>query len=222
MRKLVCVTALLLATSLSFAEGTRTWFQSRYDEFEKGTAKGVAIRSDGVLELSPALKQLAATPSTYVWAVVSDRDGNAYVAAGSPARVYKVTPQGQTSIIFEPQELQVQALLMSKDGTLYAATSPDGKVYKVTHGTAAAPAKAAASKPEKNPPQDKTSAADQQSDKSQTVPTDASYTSSVFFDPKTKYIWNLAEDNEGRLYVATGDHGEIFRVEKSGTGCSLF
>jgi sugar lactone lactonase YvrE len=211
MRKLFFV-LFLLSSSLSFAEGTRTWFQSRYDEFEKGTAKGVAIRSDGVLELSPALRQLATTPSTYVWAVVSDREGNAYVAAGSPARVYKVTPQGQMSIIFEPQELQVQALLMSKEGTLYAATSPDGKVYKITHG-AATPAKSAeAKKP----------APAEQSDRSETVPTDSSYTSSVFFDPKTKYIWNLAEDNEGRLYVATGDHGEIFRVEKSGTGSLFF
>jgi sugar lactone lactonase YvrE len=216
MRKLVCLIALLLASSLCFAEGTRTWFQSRYDEFEKGTAKGVAIRSDGVLELSPALKQLATTPSTYVWAVVSDAEGNAYVAAGSPARVYKVTPQGQASIIFEPQELQVQSLLMSKDGTLYAATSPDGKVYKVVHLAASTPAKA---KDEKKPV---TPATDQQPDKSQTIPADASYTSSVFFDPKTKYIWNLAEDNEGRLYVATGDHGEIFRVEKSGTGAVFF
>src|SRR4051794_18720497 len=143
MRTFVFLLVLLLASSPSFAEGTRTWFQSRFDDFEKGTAKGVAIRSDGLLKLSPVLKQLATTPSTYVWAVVSDRDGNAYVAAGSPARVYKVTPKGQASVIFEPQELQVQSLLMSRDGTLYAATSPDGKVYKVTRGTAAGtPAKA--------------------------------------------------------------------------------
>src|SRR3954452_3180663 len=117
MRKIALVVCLL-SSSLLFAEGTRTWFQSRFDEFEKGTAKGVAIRSDGVLELSPALKQVATTPSTYVWTVVSDREGNAYVAAGAPARVYKITPQGQVSVIFEPQELQVQALLIARDGTL--------------------------------------------------------------------------------------------------------
>lgn len=207
MRKINHVFILLLLSSMGFAEGTRTWFQSRYDEFEKGTAKGVAIRSDGVLELSPALKQLTTTPSTFVWALASDREGNAYVATGSPARVYKVTPQGKTSIIFEPQELQVQALLMSKDGTLYAATSPDGKVYKIVRhpGTSAAGALE-----EKKTPD------------AQSVPVDTSYASSVFFDPKTKYIWNLAEDNDGRLYVATGDHGEIFRVEKSGAGSLFF
>ncbi len=36
--------------------------------------------------------------------------------------------------------------------------------------------------------------------------------SSVFFDPGTKYIWSLALDDSGNLYVATGDHGQIFRV----------
>jgi sugar lactone lactonase YvrE len=214
MRKSAIVLCLLIS-SLLFAEGTRSWFQSRYDDFEKGTARGVALRSDGVLELSPALKQVTSTPSTYLWAVVSDREGNAYVAAGAPARVYKVTPTGQSTIIFEPQELQVQALLMSRDGvTLYAATSPDGKVYKITHTAAPASARSkaeptAAANPE--PP-----------DNAKPATIDPSYSSSVFFDPKTKYIWNLAEDADGRLYIGTGDRGEIYRVDKTGNGGLFF
>src|SRR3954464_13799746 len=108
---------------------------------------------------------------------------------------------------------------MSRDGTLYAATSPDGKVYKVTRGTTAStPAKAPITREEKAP----ATAANDQAEKPQALPTDPSYTSDVFFDPKTKHIWNLAEDSEGRLYVATGDHGEVFRVEKSGTGSVFF
>ena len=50
------------------------------------------------------------------------------------------------------------------------------------------------------------------------VAVDPSYTASVFFDPKTKYIWALALDREGRLYIGTGDRGEIFRVDRSGSG----
>ena len=51
---------------------------------------------------------------------------------------------------------------------------------------------------------------------------DPNYISSVYFDPKTKYIWALALDGQGRLYVATGDHGEIFRVEKDGKSSVFF
>src|SRR5512143_2031542 len=137
MRKLFLLVFLLLPI-VTFAEGTRTWEQSKFEDLEKGTAKGVAIRSDGGLELAPSLKPIYTTPSTYVWAIAGDAQGNIYAAAGAPARVYKVTPSGQTSIIFQPQELQVQSLVVDASGTIYAATSPDGKVYKIVHGATAA------------------------------------------------------------------------------------
>ena len=54
------------------------------------------------------------------------------------------------------------------------------------------------------------------------VAVDSSYTASVFFDPKTKYIWALAFDNQGRLYIGTGDRGEIFRVDPNGNGSVFF
>jgi len=210
MRKLLLPFCLLLLSILVLAEGTRTWEQSKYDDLEKGTAKGVAIRSDGGLELAPSLKPIYTTPSTYVWAIAGDAQGNIYAAAGSPARVYRVTPSGQTSIIFQPQELQVQALVVDAGGAIYAATSPDGKVYKIVH--AAAPATSA--KPD--------SSAASAAQPAARLPLDPCYTASIFFDPKTKYIWDLAEDAQGRLYVASGDQGQIFRVEKSGEHSLFF
>src|SRR5258707_12080581 len=92
------------------AEGTRTWEQSKFDELTKGTAKGIALRSEGGLELAPAFDSLATTPSTYIWSIASDTAGNVYAAAGSPARVYRITPDSLVETIFEPQELQVQTL----------------------------------------------------------------------------------------------------------------
>src|ERR1700682_4121051 len=112
------------------AEGTRTWEQSKFEELTKGTAAGVAIRGSGGLELAPAFKALYATPSTYIWAIAADDAGNVYAATGAPARVYRITPGGQVTIIFEPQELQVQALQVEAGGVIYAATAPDGKGYK--------------------------------------------------------------------------------------------
>src|SRR5207237_4878568 len=51
---------------------------------------------------------------------------------------------------------------------------------------------------------------------------DASWTSSVYFAPGTKYIWDLALDKSGNLYVATGDHGEIYRVTPKGDHSVFF
>jgi len=121
--------AATLAIHPAFAEGTRTWEQSKFDDLSKGTAKGVAIRSTGGLELAPALKPLFATPSTYIWAIASDPSGVIYAACGAPARVYRVAPDGNASIIFEAKELQVQSIIAAKSGVLYAATNPDGKIY---------------------------------------------------------------------------------------------
>ena len=195
---------LLLSAALALAQGTHTWKQSSFDEFEKGTAKGVAITSDGYLQLAPAFQALYTTPSTYVWALAADGTGAVFAAAGSPARVYRITPDGKAAVIFEPQELQVQALVVDRSGLLYAATSPDGKVYKIEHtGT---PGKPAATK----------------TDQETMATVDPSYKSSVFFDPKTKYIWDLAIDPQDQLYIATGDRGEIYRVNRAGQGSLFF
>ena len=201
-KTLVLLSVLILSTFalsvFAFAEGTRTWEQSKFEELAKGTAKGIALRSEGGLELAPAFKALATTPSTYIWSIASDPGGNIYAAAGSPARVYRITPDGQSTAIFEPQELQVQALVVDKKGIVYAATAPDGKVYRLDPGRVA-PAKGAA-KAEAKP----------------------SWSATPYFDPGSKYIWDIVLDHAGALYVATGDHGEIYRVSATGQHSLFF
>src|ERR1700690_1093677 len=112
---LFTLTVVSLSPS-ALADGTRTWEQSKFDDLTKGTATGVAIRSAGGLELAPSFKLLYATPSTYIWAIAADDAGNVYAATGSPARVYRITPDGHATIIFEPQELQVQTLEVDSHG----------------------------------------------------------------------------------------------------------
>jgi len=186
-----------LLSTIALAEGTRIWEQSKFDDLVKGTPKGIALRSNGGLELAPAFKTLATLPSTYVWAIASDAAGNVYAAAGSPARVYRITPDGQSATIFEPQELQVQSLLVDKGGTVYAATAPDGKVYRIAAKAPSAGAKA-------------------------DTKTSPSWSATPYFDPGTKYIWDIVLDSAGNLYVATGDRGEVYRVTPSGQHTLFF
>lgn len=199
---MLALLSVLILSTFAFAEGTRTWEQSKFEELIKGTAKGIALRSEGGLELAPAFKALATTPSTYIWSIASDSAGNIYAAAGSPARVYLITPDGQSTTIFEPQELQVQALVVDKNvdknngkTVVYAATAPDGKVYRLEPAKGAAAAKAGAKD---------------------------SWSATPYFDPGSKYIWDIVLDNAGALYVATGDHGEIYKVSPNGQHALFF
>jgi len=213
LRWLLVIFPILLLRPFVFAEGTRSWEQSKFEDLIKGTTKGVAVRSTGGLELAPAFKALSTTPSTYIWSIAADREGNLYAAAGSPARVYRITPDGKSAVIFEPQELQVQALVVNKSGVIYAATNPDGKIYKIEHRTLPADK---ASRDKKSG--DKTK--DSQEKTNSTI--DSPWSSSIYFEPGTKYIWNLVLDDAGNLYVATGDHGELYRVTPKGDHSVFF
>ncbi|HZU10156.1 MAG TPA: hypothetical protein VFA02_09640, partial [Pseudacidobacterium sp.] len=174
---------LAFACSMSFAQGTKLWTQQRFDEFEKGTPKGVSIRSNGLLESGPESRQIAITPSTYIWSVAADTAGNAYAGTGSPASVLRISTDGKIAKLFSSKDLSVQAVAVAKDGSIYAGTLPSGKVYKLPAGA---------------------------TDLDETKAT-------VVFDPaqteaKPKYIWALAFDSEGRLYIATGAPAAIYRL----------
>ena len=194
------VAAIAIAPSpLAFSQGTHLWTQSRLEEFEKGTPQGVAIASDGHLTEGPSLKELATTPSSYVWSVAVDKAGVAYVGTASPATVLRIGADGKAFTLFETKDLSVQVVRLGPDGALYAATLPSGKVYKLNPNATA-----------------------KQDDGSATVVFDAA----VFDDPasenkgekKSHYIWELSFDAAGRLYIATGAPGVIYRVDASKPG----
>ena len=129
----LCATALLTAAAgVVTAEHTRRWRQSTYDEFLKGTTHGIAVRSDGRLELAPKITQLADADASYLWSIKLDATGNPYAAGGSPAKVFKLDGNGKTFTVFQSSELSAQALAFDSKGTLYVGTSPDGKVYRVS------------------------------------------------------------------------------------------
>jgi outer membrane protein assembly factor BamB len=130
---LVCpLAAGLLIPVPAQAEHTRFWRQSDYSQFEKGTAQGVALRSDGKLMPAPHFAQFSDPNLAYLWALRVDSKGRIYAAGGSNAKVLRLEESGKATTVFESQELAAQALAIDSHDNLYVGTSPDGKVYKVT------------------------------------------------------------------------------------------
>ncbi len=122
----------VLGLPASFAEHTRRWRQSTYEDFLKGTAHGVAVRSDGRLELAPKVTLLADADASYLWSVRLDPKGTLYAAGGSPANVFRFDSNGKPAVFFDSTDLSAQAIAFDSKGALYVGTSPDGKVYRVS------------------------------------------------------------------------------------------
>jgi sugar lactone lactonase YvrE len=131
-RILYLLNVLYLVSIPLSADHTRRWRQSTYEEFLKGTAHGVAVRSDGRLELAPKFTLLADADASYLWSVRLDPKGTLYAAGGSPAKVFRFDSNGKPAIAFDSTDLSAQAIAFDSKGTLYVGTSPDGKVYRVS------------------------------------------------------------------------------------------
>ncbi len=180
---LFSLSLIFISFAMAQAQGTRLWSQSKFEELEKGKPDGVAITSDGHLIAGPESRAVFTTPSTYVWSVAAGREGDAYLATGTPATVLRVTPEGKSTKLFSAKDLSVQVVRVGPDGAVYAATLPSGRVYKLDSQ--------AVDRTEEN--------------------------ATVVFDPATtsekpKYVWDMAFDVEGRLYIATGGPGGIYRI----------
>ena len=209
---LLTFTALLAITAMQpgFAQGTHVWTQSRIDEFEKGTPQGVALTSDGHLNEGPGLTEALTTPSTFVWSVAVDSGGTAYLGTASPATVLRVGKDGKPFTLFETKDLSVQVVRLGPDGALYAATLPSGKVYRLNPAAATKQDETSArvvfdagklddGKPAEGKASEEKSAAEKT-------------------DGATHYIWDLAFDSTGRLYIATGGPAAVYRLDISAAG----
>ncbi len=130
---LVCLLAAgLLTPALVCAEHTRGWRQTEFQDFQRGTAKGVAIRSDGKLMPAPKFAPFADPNLAYLWQLRFDSHGRLYAAGGPDAKVVRFDEAGKPTTVFESGELAAQSIVFDAKDNLYVGTSPDGKVYKVT------------------------------------------------------------------------------------------
>jgi hypothetical protein len=201
-----------IAAQPAFAQGTHLWTQSRIDEFEKGTPQGVALTNDGHLREGPGLTELLTTPSTFVWSLAAGKNGEAYLGTAAPATVLRVGKDGVPFTLFETKDVSVQVVRLGPDGALYAATLPSGKVYKLQPGATAKQDESSATVVFDLGQPDGNSAAGKLAEK---TADGKSSDEKPAADGKSHYIWDLTFDTAGRLYIATGDPGAVYRVDPS-------
>ncbi len=212
----LAVLLVLAGAAAMRAEHTRYWRQSSFDEFERGTAKGVALRSDGKLLLAPRFTPVADVNLAFLWALRADSNGNLFAAGGSSAKVVKIDSAGKMTTEFESSELSAQALATDAQDNLYVGTSPDGKVYKISPG--------GEKKTFFDPKTKYIWAIAVDSDGTVYVATGDSgliYAvnpdgkGGVFYKSDQTHIRALAFDRQGNLLAGTEPDGRILRIKKS-------
>ena len=218
---IAAVALACLCAGAAVAEHTRRWRQSTYEDFLKGTTKGVAVRSDGRLELAPKFTQLADADASYLWTIRLDAKGTPYTAGGSPAKVFKLDSAGKAAAVFESNELSAQAMAFDAKGTLYVATSPDGKVYRV----GAAGEKTVFFDPKTKYIWDIAFSADgtlyvATGDKGQIYAVTPDGKGSVFYASDEAHVRVLAFDGKGNLIAGTEPSGRVLRLSKAKSGAA--
>ncbi len=211
MTVLICELALAIPAE---SEHTHFWRQSEYSEFQRGTAKGVAIRSDGSLTPAPRFAPFADPNLAYLWALRLDSHGTLFAAGGSNARVLRFDAKGAPTTVFESPELAAQSILFDAQDNLYVATSPDGKIYKITPG---------GQKSTFFDPKTKyiwALAMDSSGtlfvatgDQGQVYAVGADGNGKVFYKSDERHARSLALDSKGNLLIGTDPSGLILRVE---------
>src|SRR6202051_594882 len=214
----ILLAAVVLAVAMpALAEHTRWWRQTSFEDFDKGTAKGVALRSDGKMFLAPRFAEFADANLAYLLQIRADSKGNLYAAGGSNAKVLRIDAGGKSTSVFESSELAAQALALDAAGNLFVGTSPDGKVYKVTPAGQSSVFFDPKTKYIWDLAVDKDGTgyvATGDTGKIFTVAPDGK--GQVFYSSDEPHIRSLALDSNGNVLAGTEPNGEVLRIPKSG------
>lgn len=227
LRLLACAALALSSMSAARAVVTDKVDHETFAAFIDGDFENVSLTSDGHLELAPSMISLAAATDPIIWAAVQDGQGNVFFGTGNQGKVYKLTPKGELSPFFAPNEVMVHALAIDGAGRLYAATSPNGRVYRLD---ASGHAEVFC-----NPGETYIWAmvfgrdgslylATGNRGKVLRVPASDSTPAKVetYFETKEANISALALDRDGNLLAGTNPHGYLYRIDKADHGFVAF
>lgn len=118
------------------ANGTQTtlWTMSSFDEFRKGESESISLTGTGEILLAPQTESILTVSEQplFVWALAKDSKGNLYAGTGEEGRIFKIAPDGSSSLFFDSPEIGIMSLTVDAADNVYAGSAPDGLIYKIT------------------------------------------------------------------------------------------
>ncbi|MEE9226177.1 MAG: hypothetical protein V3U66_00405 [Acidobacteriota bacterium] len=110
---------------------------NRPEDLLRGISEGIAIRSDGALELAPKIRRIGlqpdgGNPQPFTWCQAIDSRGRLYVGTGNEGRVFRITPSEGSQPFLQTEEIEVTAIVVDDRDHLFVAVSPPARLYRVT------------------------------------------------------------------------------------------
>src|SRR5579872_1966568 len=196
----------------AFASTTTTWEMNAYQDFNRGRFQGVSLSRDGRVMLAPKMESVFSSDQPVVWSVAPATDGSLYVATGNRGRLYRVAPDGKSSLVWTAEQPEIFAVAVDPKGVVYAATSPDGKIYRIDGGKASeyfAPhckyIWSLAIAP------DGTLYAGS-GDQGKVFRVDSAGKGEVYYATGQAHVTGLAVDGQGRVLAGTEPNGILYRI----------
>jgi hypothetical protein len=224
LRPLLVSSILLLVSPAADAAKVKVWHQHTQSHYDKAKFQNAVVTSEGALRLSRQVKPFAGLEASNVWDLVEDKLGNLYVATGDEGKLYKVTPEGKTSVVYTSTDSHIFCLTVLPDGTIYAGTGPTGKLLRVSNDgkvtTVADDLDSYVWSLAYDPTSKSVFAGTGPKGKIYRL-TPAGKTE-VFYMTKQEHILCLAMGEKGALYAGTDKGGLIYRIAPSGKGFVLY
>jgi sugar lactone lactonase YvrE len=220
------VGVLLLLGLVASADATKVkvWHQNTQGNYDKAKFAQAVVTSEGALRLSRQVKPFAGIETANIWDLIEDKDGNLYAATGDEGKLYRITPDGKSSVVYAGKESHLFALAPAPDGAIYVGTGPVGKVLRVTPD---GKAHVLADKLDSyvwalayDPFTHVLYAGTGPKGKIYKITGDGKV--GVFYTAKQEHILSLAVGDKGTLYAGTDKGGLIYRFDPSGKGFVLY
>src|ERR1043165_2279757 len=225
LRLLAVVVVTAIALSPADAAKVKVWQQHTQGHYDRAKFKDAVVTSEGALRLSRQVKPFANVEAANIWDLAEDKAGNLYVATGGDeGKIYKVTPDGKSSVIYTSKDSHIFCLAITPAGTVYAGTGPTGKLVRITNDGKATIAADDLDSYIWSLAID----ADSQSVYAGTGPKGKIYRvpaggkAEIFYATKQEHILCLAMGEKGNLYAGTDKGGLIYRISPARKGVVLY
>ncbi len=116
------------------AATSTAWQVSGFNDLLKGRLSGLSLDSNGRLQPGPSVRWSTVLGEPALWSIAQAPDGSVYAATGHSGKIFKVSPDGKSALIWSAQQTEVFAICVDAKGALFAGTSPSGGLYRIENG----------------------------------------------------------------------------------------